>query len=640
MSMTSSGAGVNVLSDTLADPSVQAPSLSLGTFGSLGTLLPSGTLTLTTVDGGTQQIMTTGMKVQDLITELNSSDCWNLGLLGSYDSSTGSLNVMSQVPNKGDNIQASFVTDSTVTSGNGRGTALNNACLEADGTLGTFTSESDVLSAGSLTINDTNAGLGITGPTITLNTDTTVDGLISAINSGNMGVTAGYDSSQNVIYLSSNNGTVAVFPVSTTIGDLTTGGGDSEAVSFSGGFNASDVSSLDTVTQTSGGASNPNAAQVITVAEPDGSDPTDADLGECGLDTNPTGTLVLTVANPSPSTVEDVGVNVEKYGDGLDFWDIGGYSNSTLGQAGWVDNEVLGRTDNNTADYFTLTAPSYNTVGAITINSTLGLANEGGYATGEITGIAAGGKLSGLLTVTMPDNWEGESTDGNSLRLDSSESLTQQANDISAAGLGVTATAETNGNGTQYLLLTSNVEGAAGDFTVNTTDIEDPAPAGASLSYTPSTAYSIGLSNDATNSVYDSDTSQSSNAAATFTSGSYSTSGVATISYSAKAGQNLSSTDLLNATDAQTALTALNSAIKDVAAQDGYIGSQINTLGAISQVLGTQMENVQAAQNAVQATDYASVTSDMAKYEILMQTGISALAQANVVQQEVTKLLQ
>jgi len=48
--------------------------------------------------------------------------------------------------------------------------------------------------------------------------------LISAINSGNMGVTAGYDSSQNVIYLSSNNGTVAVFPVSTTIGDLTTGG--------------------------------------------------------------------------------------------------------------------------------------------------------------------------------------------------------------------------------------------------------------------------------------------------------------------------------------------------------------------------------------------------------------------------------
>jgi flagellin len=50
--------------------------------------------------------------------------------------------------------------------------------------------------------------------------------------------------------------------------------------------------------------------------------------------------------------------------------------------------------------------------------------------------------------------------------------------------------------------------------------------------------------------------------------------------------------------------------------------------------------NVQAAQNAVQATDYASATSNMSKYEILSQTGIAALAQANSIQREVTKLLQ
>jgi flagellin len=116
--------------------------------------------------------------------------------------------------------------------------------------------------------------------------------------------------------------------------------------------------------------------------------------------------------------------------------------------------------------------------------------------------------------------------------------------------------------------------------------------------------------------------------------------GVATISYTASAGQSLSSTDLSNQTDSQKALTALNSAIADVAAQDGYIGAQINTLNAVSSVLSTQAENVTAAQNAVQATDYASATSAMSKYEILSQTGISALAQANSVQQEVTKLLQ
>ena len=116
--------------------------------------------------------------------------------------------------------------------------------------------------------------------------------------------------------------------------------------------------------------------------------------------------------------------------------------------------------------------------------------------------------------------------------------------------------------------------------------------------------------------------------------------GEASISYTAGTSENLSALGALNANTAQSILTGLNSAITDVAAQDGYIGSQINTLNSVSNVLSTQQENVQSAQNAVQATDYASASSNMSKYEILSQTGISALAQANSVQQEVTKLLQ
>jgi flagellin len=125
-----------------------------------------------------------------------------------------------------------------------------------------------------------------------------------------------------------------------------------------------------------------------------------------------------------------------------------------------------------------------------------------------------------------------------------------------------------------------------------------------------------------------------------FTTDTSSTGGIATISYTDAAGQSLKSTDLVDQTDAQTALNDLNIAISDVAAQDGYIGAQINTLNSISQVMSTQQDNVVSAQNAVQATDYASATSNMSKYEILSQTGIAALAQANSVQQEVTKLLQ
>ncbi|WP_158748440.1 flagellin [Acidobacterium sp. S8] len=116
------------------------------------------------------------------------------------------------------------------------------------------------------------------------------------------------------------------------------------------------------------------------------------------------------------------------------------------------------------------------------------------------------------------------------------------------------------------------------------------------------------------------------------------TAGTSGITYTAGTSVNLSTTNLT--TGAQAALTSINSATSAVAAQRGYIGSQINTLNAISNVETTQQENVTSAQNAVQATDYASATSDMSKYEILSQTGISALAQANSTEQLVTKLLQ
>jgi flagellin len=135
------------------------------------------------------------------------------------------------------------------------------------------------------------------------------------------------------------------------------------------------------------------------------------------------------------------------------------------------------------------------------------------------------------------------------------------------------------------------------------------------------------------------DTSSGEAATALFAS----TSGTETISYQAGANEqtsNLAATDLTTQGNAEAALTTINAAVANVAAQDGYIGAQINTLNAVSQVVNTQQENVTSAQNAVQATDYASATSNMSKYEILSQTGISALAQANSMQQEVTKLLQ
>ena len=164
----------------------------------------------------------------------------------------------------------------------------------------------------------------------------------------------------------------------------------------------------------------------------------------------------------------------------------------------------------------------------------------------------------------------------------------------------------------------------------------DAANKAITLSSANGTATLTGAVTDATGSV----TATNGAGTAAAATASAQTAVAATISYKASAGQDLSSTDLSSQDDAQAALTKLNAAITSISAQDGYIGAQINTLNSVSSVLATQQTNIASAQDAIQATDYATTTSNMSKYQILSQTGISALAQANSQAQMVTKLLQ
>lgn len=106
------------------------------------------------------------------------------------------------------------------------------------------------------------------------------------------------------------------------------------------------------------------------------------------------------------------------------------------------------------------------------------------------------------------------------------------------------------------------------------------------------------------------------------------------------AALKLAATSLSSSTSAQAALSAINAAITAVAANRGTVGANINTLTAVGNVMTTQSTNTLAAQNDVTATDYGQATSDMSKYQILSQTGVAALAQANQSQQLITKLLQ
>jgi flagellin len=90
---------------------------------------------------------------------------------------------------------------------------------------------------------------------------------------------------------------------------------------------------------------------------------------------------------------------------------------------------------------------------------------------------------------------------------------------------------------------------------------------------------------------------------------------------------------------AQKALTDISGAITAVAAERGNVGASINRLQAATNVMANQVVNLTSADNGILSADIAQTVTRMSKDNILMQTGMAAMAQANSAQQLVLTLL-
>lgn len=99
------------------------------------------------------------------------------------------------------------------------------------------------------------------------------------------------------------------------------------------------------------------------------------------------------------------------------------------------------------------------------------------------------------------------------------------------------------------------------------------------------------------------------------------------------------SVDLNSTSDAETALTTIAAAIATVAAQRGAIGSGINQMNAAVNVMNNTSQNLTSSLSGIQDANIGQVVANMSKYQVLEQTGIAALAQANSQEQAVLKLL-
>ncbi len=147
---------------------------------------------------------------------------------------------------------------------------------------------------------------------------------------------------------------------------------------------------------------------------------------------------------------------------------------------------------------------------------------------------------------------------------------------------------------------------------------------------------------------------EAGNAVATLASAAQVTAGSASFQIGAFAGQttslslssvsssslSISGLDVTSSSNATAAQTALDSAIDSISRLRGNIGSFMrNTLESNIRSLGVAKENLTATESAIRDVDIADEMATFTKLQILQQSGLAVLAQANSTPQSVLGLL-
>lgn len=104
--------------------------------------------------------------------------------------------------------------------------------------------------------------------------------------------------------------------------------------------------------------------------------------------------------------------------------------------------------------------------------------------------------------------------------------------------------------------------------------------------------------------------------------------------------KNLGNIGLLNANDARDALQVIDKAIEDISVARGNIGNfSRNVLESNVRSLGVQRENLSATESSIRDVDVAAEMTTFTRFQILQQSGLAMLAQANQAPQGVLSLL-
>lgn len=109
---------------------------------------------------------------------------------------------------------------------------------------------------------------------------------------------------------------------------------------------------------------------------------------------------------------------------------------------------------------------------------------------------------------------------------------------------------------------------------------------------------------------------------------------------SAAIGVDITGEDITSASNATSAITALDTAINGATAEQAKYGAYISRLQYAADNLSNVATNTDQSRSRIQDADYAVETTALARTQIIAQASTAMLAQANQVKQTVLALLQ
>jgi len=104
-------------------------------------------------------------------------------------------------------------------------------------------------------------------------------------------------------------------------------------------------------------------------------------------------------------------------------------------------------------------------------------------------------------------------------------------------------------------------------------------------------------------------------------------------------GQPEYALSVMTSDDAEEAISHYTKAIDAISQQRAQLGAVQNRFEAMSSVLSVSKENLTASESRIRDTDMAREMMEYAKYNILNQSGMAMIAQANALPQGVLQLL-